>query len=96
MLIQATVLPRQTNFEEDAVENLTSQFGLHKVIKEPTHITDASSPCIDLTFASQLNFIIESGVHLSRKPNCHHQIFFEKFNLEVIYSPPYVQGGLTL
>ena len=33
----------KTNFEGDAIENLTSQFGLHLVIKEPTHILDASS-----------------------------------------------------
>ena len=36
------------NFEEDEIESLTSQFGLHKVIKEPTHILDTSSSCIDL------------------------------------------------
>ena len=33
----------KTNFEGDAIENLTSQFGLHQVIKEPTHILDTSS-----------------------------------------------------
>ena len=33
----------KTNFEGDAIENLTSQFGLHLVIKEPTHILDTSS-----------------------------------------------------
>ena len=91
MLIQATVLPRKTSFEEDAVENLASQFWLHQVIKEPTHITDTSSSCIDLTFASQPNFIIESSVQSSLKSNCHHQLIFAKFNLEVIFSPPYVQ-----
>ena len=33
----------KTNFEGDAIENLASQFGLHQVIKEPTHILDTSS-----------------------------------------------------
>ena len=33
----------KTNFEGDAIENLTSQFGLRQVIKEPTHILDTSS-----------------------------------------------------
>ena len=42
----------KTNFEGDAIENLTSQFGLHQVIKEPTHILDTSSSCIDLIFTS--------------------------------------------
>ena len=40
----------KTNFEGDA--NLTSQFGLHQVIKEPSHILDTSSSCIDLIFTS--------------------------------------------
>ena len=38
----------KTNSERDATENLTSQFGLHQMIKEPTHILDTSSLCIDL------------------------------------------------
>ena len=32
-----------TSFEGDAIKNLTSQSGLHQVIKEPTHILDTSS-----------------------------------------------------
>ena len=62
----------KTNFEGDAIENLTSQFGLHQVIKEPIHILDTSSSCIDLIFTSQPNLIIESGVHSSLHSNCHH------------------------
>ena len=42
----------KTNFEGDATENLTSQFGLRQVIKEPTHILDPSSSCIDPIFKS--------------------------------------------
>ena len=70
----------KTNFEGDAVENLTSQFGFHQVIKEPFHILDTSSSCIDLISTSQPNLIIESGVHSSLHLNCHHQIIFAKFN----------------
>ena len=33
----------KTNFEGDAIENLASQFGLHQVINEPTHILDTYS-----------------------------------------------------
>ena len=32
---------------------------------------------------------IESGVHPSLHPNCHHQIVFAKFNLDIVYPPPY-------
>ena len=81
----------KTNFEGDAIEKLTSQFGLHQVIKEPTHILGISSSCIDLIFESRPNSINESGVHLPLHSDCHHQIIFAKFNLEIAYPPPYVQ-----
>ena len=32
---------------------------------------------------------MESGVHSSLHQNCHHQIIYAKFNLKVLYSPPY-------
>ena len=48
----------KTNFEGDAIKNLTSQFGLHQVIKEPTHILDTSFLFIELIFTSQANLII--------------------------------------
>ena len=48
----------KTNFEGDAIKNLTSQFGLHQVIKEPTHILDTSFSFIELIFTSQANLII--------------------------------------
>ena len=79
----------KTSFEGDAIENLTFQFGLHQVNKEPTHILDTSSSCIDVIFTSQRNLIIESGVHSSLNSNC--QIIFAKFNLEVVFPPPYVR-----
>ena len=47
------------------------------------------SSCIDLIFTSQPNLVIESGVHSSLHANCHHQITYVKFKLNVIYPPPY-------
>ena len=41
---------------------------------------------------SQTNLIIQSGVHSSLHSNCHHQTIFAKFNLEVVYPPPYVRN----
>ena len=78
-----------TTSQGKALENVTSQFGLHQVIKEPTHILHNSSLCIDLIFASQPNLIIESGVHPSLHPNCHHQLIYAKFNLQIYYPPQY-------
>ena len=74
--------------KEMPIKNLTSQFGLHQVIEEPIHILDTSYSCIDLIFALQPNLVNESGVHSSLHSNCHHQIIFAKFNLEVAYPPP--------
>ena len=71
----------KTSFEGNAIENLTSQFELHRVIKESTHILDTSPLCIGLIFTSQPNLIIESGVQLSQHSSCHHKIIFTKSNL---------------
>ena len=32
---------------------------------------------------------MESEVHSSLHPRCHHQVVFAKFNLSILYSPPY-------
>ena len=71
-----------TNFEGITIENVTSQFGLSQIIKEATHLLESSSSCIDLIFTTQPNLVVESGVHSSLYPNCHHQIVFAKFNLQ--------------
>ena len=34
---------------------------------------------------------MESGLHSSSYPNCHHQITYAKFNLKIHYIPPYEQ-----
>ena len=78
-----------TNFERVTIENLTSQFGLSQIINEATHILEASSSCIDLIFTTQPNLVVESGVHPSLHENCHHQLVFAKFNLQIFYPPPY-------
>ena len=74
-----------------SVESITSQFGLYKIINEPTHILENSSSCIDLVFTSQPNLSVESGTQPSLHPNCHHQIVYVIFNLKVIYPPPYTR-----
>ena len=54
-----------TTTEGKAIENITSQFGLHQMTDEPTHTLESSSSCIDLIFTSQPNLITESGsIHL--------------------------------
>ena len=80
-----------TNFEGITIENVTSQFGLSQIITEATHILESSSSCIDLIFTTQPNLVVESGVHPSLHPNCHHQIVFAKFNLQIYYPTLYPQ-----
>ena len=79
----------KSTIEGSKIDFLTSQFGLSQIIKEPTHILENSSSCIDLIFTTQPNMVLESGVHHSLHQNCHHQIIFAKFNLKVYYPPPY-------
>ena len=86
----------QTSHEGNEIENVTAQFGSQQIIKEPTHISNTSSSCIELIFMSQPNLITDSGVHPSLHLNCHHQIVFAKFNLHFVYPHPiYVRSGTT-
>ena len=78
-----------TSFEVSELDFITSQFGLSQVIKEPTHILDNSRSCVGLIFTSQPNMVTESGVHASLHSNCYHQIICAKFDLKIIYPPPY-------
>ena len=69
--------------------SLTSSNGFTQLIHEPTHIQANSSSCIDLVFTDQPNLSVNSGVHASLHPNCHHQITHSNFNLNIYYPPPY-------
>ena len=40
----------KTSFEGSTIETITSQFRLHHLINEPTHLMQNSSSCIDLIF----------------------------------------------
>ena len=78
-----------TSHEGSMIDAVTSNYGLHQLIQEPTHILNLSSSCIELIFTFQPNLVMESGVHSSLHPNCHHDVVFVKFNLSILYPPPY-------
>ena len=42
----------KTTFVDNTIYNITSQFGLHQLTNEPTHILQNSSSCINLIFTS--------------------------------------------
>ena len=79
-----------TSDEGRKIEAVTSQYGLLQEINESTHILNNSTSCIDLIFNSQPNLLIESSVHPSLHPNCHHQIVFAKFNLDILYLDEFI------
>ena len=81
----------KTSYEGSKIDAINSQFGLQQLINEPTHLVPDSFSCIDLISTSQTNLVMESGVHSSLHPNCHHQITYAKFNLKIYYPPPYEQ-----
>ena len=78
-----------TSDEGRKIEAVISKNGFHQEINELTHILNNSSSYTDLIFNSQPNLLIEFGVHPPLHPNCHHQIIFTKFNLDIVYLPPY-------
>ena len=73
----------KTTTEGAKIEFITSKYWLHQIINEPTYVLENSSSCIDLIFTSQINLIVDSGVHPSLHPNCHHQIVYAKLNLKI-------------
>ena len=81
-------------FGGNVIDNITSQFVLYQVIKEPTYMLNISSLCLDLIFMSLPNLIIDSGIHSSLRPNCHQQILYAKFNLPYLAYLIYVPSSL--
>ena len=62
--------------------SLTFSNGFHQLINELTHKQTSSSSCIDLIFIDQPNVSVNSGVHTSLHPYCHHQIVHSSFDLK--------------
>ena len=70
--------------------SLTSANGVSQSINEPTHLQTSISSCINLIFTDQPKLFVNSRVHASLHPNCHHQIVHSSFNLNIFYPPPVV------
>ena len=78
-----------TTSEGNQLDATNSSYGLRQVICKPIYILPSWSSCIDLIFINQNNFIMDSSVHGSLHPNCHHQIVYSKLNLKIEYPPLY-------
>ena len=71
------------------IDEVTSSFALSQIISGPTHILANSSSCIDLIFTNHPDLLINSGIHHSIHPNCHHQIIYAEINFKIFFPPPY-------
>ena len=71
--------------EGSKILSLTSSNCFSQLINEPTHFQANSSSCIDLIFTNQPKLSVNSGVHSSLHQNCHHQIVYPTFNLNIYY-----------
>ena len=65
--------------------------GFSQLTYAPTHIKTNRNSCIDLIFTDKPGLLVDSRVHSSLHPNCHHQIIYSTFNLNICYPPPYQQ-----
>ena len=52
-------------------------------------LTPFLQSCIDPIFTDHPNLVVNRGVKSSFHENCHHQITYAKFNLQMIYPPAY-------
>ena len=65
--------------------SLTSSNGFSQLISEPTHFQTNSSSLLDFIFTNQPNLSVNSGVRSPLHQNCHHQIVYSTFNLDIYY-----------
>ena len=79
----------KTTPERVKLDDLTCQYRLTQLLKEPTHISDHYRSCADLIFISQPNLVVDFGIHPSLHENYLHQIVCSKFHLKISYLPPY-------
>ena len=70
------------NVEGELFEPLASSLDLHQLVSELTHFIGNSKSCIDLIFTDQPNLFIETEVHPSLDPLCHHSIVSGKINIK--------------
>ena len=79
----------KTTAEGAKLGNLTSHYGLTQLLKEPPYIFDNYRSCIDLILTSKPKLVVDFGIRPSLYENCHHQIIYSKFDLKIVYIPPY-------
>ena len=77
-------LVRTQNFSKNYYF-LPSDRYTYQLINELSHIETNSSSCIYLIFINQPNLSGNSGFHSPLLSNCHQQIVYTSFNLDIYY-----------
>ena len=67
------------------LDSLITLYGLNQLIKEPTHVLEHTSSCIDLISTNQANLIRDPGIHPTLHSKCHYQNILSKLNLKTEY-----------
>ena len=62
---------------------MTSTLGNTQVTGKATHVTNNSSFCTDLIFASNPSIIVDSGIEKSVCCSCRHDVIYGKINFRV-------------
>ena len=78
------------NSEEREISFLNSSVGYSHLIDQLTHITKASSSCIDLIFTSNPSFISTSGEELLLDEKCHHNLIYGKISFNAPFPIRYI------
>ena len=75
------------NEEGKMSEPHTSEFGLHLLISEGTHMMGNSKSCKDLIFTDHPNLFLESGVLPSVHKQCHYQVVYCELGINHLAPP---------
>jgi exonuclease III len=79
-----------SELKEDLVD-MTTSFGLHQLINEPTHHTDTSANILDLIFTDSPGYVTESGI-LPPLGTSKHAVVYCKSTKTRRNEKPYTKG----
>ena len=83
--------------EGSKVIALSSSNGFSQLIDEQTHIKTNRTSCIDLIFNDKPALSVDSGVHSSLHPNCHHEVIYSTYsNFKKLYKKLFFHKILIL
>ena len=73
------------------LEKIFLDNSLNQLVREPMHLSDKFSSCIELTVTRHPNIFAKCYILPSIYENCHHQINQCKFPIEITPPDPYTR-----